>query len=162
MIFTHVIPIIYAMNILSIRERPDYKDVAITYFQQSWKSVLPKIYEDCITHSIDAKDSLPQWYLLEKDDEIIGCAGLITNDFISRGDLYPWVCSIFIDENHRGNAYGSLLIEKARIDTKKAGFNHLYLCTSHIGYYEKYDFEYIGQGYHPWGDESRIYELEIT
>jgi GNAT superfamily N-acetyltransferase len=150
------------MNIISIRENPDYKDIAITYFQQSWKSVLPIIYEDCITHSIHARNSLPQWYLLEKDDEIIGCAGLITNDFISRGDLYPWICALFIDENHRGNAYGSLFIEKAKTDTKKAGFQHLYLCTSHIGYYEKYNFKYIGQGYHPWGEDSRIYELEIT
>ena len=149
------------MNIISIRENPEYKDIAIKYFQQSWPSVLPIIYEDCITHCIEARDSLPQWYLLEKGDEIIGCAGLITNDFISRGDLYPWVCAIFIDEKYRGNAYGSLLIEKARADTKKAGFGHLYLCTSHIGFYEKYNFEFIGQGYHPWGEESRIYELEI-
>jgi len=149
------------MNIISIRENPEYKDIAIKYFQQSWKSVLPIIYEDCITHSIKARNSLPQWYLLEKDSEIIGCAGLITNDFISRGDLYPWVCAIFIDEKHRGNAYGALLIEKARKDTKKAGFGHLYLCTSHIGYYEKYNFKYIGQGYHPWGEDSRIYEFEI-
>jgi len=150
------------MNIISIRENPEYKDIAIKYFQQSWKSVLPIIYEDSITHSIEARNSLPQWYLLEKDSEIIGCAGLITNDFISRGDLYPWVCAIFIDEKYRGNAYGSLLIEKARTDSKKAGFGHLYLCTSHIGYYEKYNFKYIGQGYHPWGEDSRIYELEIT
>ncbi|WP_350293717.1 GNAT family N-acetyltransferase [uncultured Croceitalea sp.] len=149
------------MNIISIRENPEYKDIAIKYFQQSWPSVLPKIYEDCITHSIEARNFLPQWYLLEKRDKIIGCAGLITNDFISRGDLYPWICAIFIDEKHRGNAFGSLLIEKARTDTKKAGFGHLYLCTSHIGFYEKYNFEYIGQGYHPWGEESRIYELEI-
>ena len=149
------------MNIISIRENPDYKDIAIKYFQQSWKSVLPIIYEDCITHCIKARNSLPQWYLLEKNSEIIGCAGLITNDFISRGDLYPWVCAIFIDAKYRGNAYGSLLIEKAKTDTKRAGFEHLYLCTSHIGYYEKYNFEYIGQGYHPWGEESRIYELEI-
>ena len=85
-------------NIISVRENPDYKDKAIAYFQQSWKSVLPIIYEDCITHSIDARNSLPQWYLLEKNGEIIGCAGLITNDFISRGDLYPWVCALFIDE----------------------------------------------------------------
>ena len=149
------------MNIISVRENPKYKDTAITYFQQCWKSVLPIIYEDCITHSIEARNALPQWYLLEKDGEIIGCAGLITNDFISRGDLYPWVCALFIDEKHRGHAYGSLLIEKARKDTKKAGFRHLYLCTSHIGYYEKYHFKYIGQGYHPWGEDSRIYEFEI-
>ncbi len=149
------------MNIISIRKNPEYKDIAIKYFQQSWKSVLPIIYEDCITHSIEASNSLPQWYLLKKGSAIIGCAGLVTNDFISRMDLYPWVCAIFIDEKYRGKAYGSLLIEKARTDAKKAGFEHLYLSTSHIGFYEKYNFEYIGQGYHPWGEESRIYELEI-
>ncbi|MBT8264126.1 MAG: GNAT family N-acetyltransferase [Muriicola sp.] len=149
------------MRIVSVREQPEFEHRAITYFQNSWKSVLPVIYEDCISHSIHAKNSLPQWYLLEKEGELIGCAGLITNDFISRGDLYPWVCALFIEEKHRGNAYGSLLLEKAGKDAKKAGFENVYLCTEHIGYYEKYGFTYIGQGYHPWGEESRIYELAI-
>jgi len=149
------------MKIISVRENPEYKDKAIQYIQRSWPSVLPVIYEDCISHSIGARNPLPQWYLLEKEDELIGCAGLITNDFISRGDLYPWICAIFIDEEHRGNAYGSLLIEQAKTDADKAGFEYVYLCASHVGYYEKYNFEYIGQGYHPWGEESRIYELKL-
>lgn len=150
------------MNIISIRENPTYKNTAIAYFQQSWKSVWPVIYEDCITHCIGAKNPLPQWYLLQKGGAIIGCAGLITNDFISRIDLYPWVCAIYIDEKHRGNAYGALLIEKAKTDSRTAGFKQLYLSTSHIGYYEKYGFKYIGQGYHPWEEASRIYEINLT
>ncbi|MEX0289080.1 MAG: GNAT family N-acetyltransferase [Flavobacteriaceae bacterium] len=149
------------MNLISIRENPSYKERAIKYLQQSWKSVWPIIYEDCIHHCINARNNLPQWYLLLKEDEIIGCAGLITNDFISRGDLYPWVCSIFIEEKHRGNAYGSLLLDKAKQDAKKFGYKQLYLCTEHIGYYEKFGFTYIGQGYHPWEAESRIYEKEL-
>jgi GNAT superfamily N-acetyltransferase len=149
------------MNIISVREKPAYKSKAIAYFQKSWSSVLPIIYEDSITHSIDARNFLPQWYLLEKKGEIIGCAGLITNDFISRGDLYPWVCALFIEKIQRGNGYGSLLLEKAKTDTKKAGFDYLYLCTELTGYYERYGFKYIGQGYHPWGEESRIYEIEL-
>lgn len=149
------------MKIISVREDPRYKAKSIAYFQAKWKSVLPIIYEDCINHSTQSRNPLPQWYLLKKDDEIIGCAGLITNDFISRGDLYPWVCSVFIEETHRGNAYGSLLLEKAKTDAKKGGFTHLYLCTEHVGYYEKYGFKYIAQGYHPWGEESRIYEMEL-
>ena len=149
------------MTIISIRENPDYKEKAIAYFQNSWRSVLPIIYEDCIHHIIGARDNLPQWYLLELNKKIIGCAGLITNDFISRGDLYPWICALFIDKNYRGNAFASLLIEKAEKDSKSFGFEYVYLSTDHESYYEKYGFKYIGQGYHPWGEESRIYEKKL-
>ncbi|QDW20969.1 GNAT family N-acetyltransferase [Flavobacterium sp. KBS0721] len=149
------------MRIISVRENPEYKDKIIQYFQNSWSEIAPIIYEDCISHSINAEDSLPQWYVLENNNEIIGCAGLITNDFISRMDLYPWVCAIFIEEKYRGNNYSKLLIEKAKEDSKKAGFQNLYLCTDHIGFYEKIGFKYIGQGYHPWEEESRIYQIDL-
>lgn len=150
------------MKIISVRENPEYKDIAIAYFQKCWKSVHPIIYEDCISHSTKTTNPLPQWYLLEKEGSIIGCAGLITNDFISRMDLYPWICALYIDEKHRGNCYATLLLEKAKEDAKSSGFKHLYLCTHHVGYYEKYGFKYIGQGYHPWNEESRIYEIETN
>ena len=149
------------MKIISIRQNPEYKDTAIKYLQESWSEISPVIYEDCINHSINASQFLPQWYLLELNGEIIGCAGLITNDFISRMDLYPWICALFIDQKHRGNGYGSLLIEKAKRDTETAGFKYLNLCTDHIGYYEKYGFKYIGNGYHPWEEESRIYQIGV-
>ena len=149
------------MRIVSIRENTSDTNRAIAYFQQSWKGVLPIIYEDCISHSINGRDSLPQWYLLQKADQIIGCAGLVTNDFISRGDLYPWLCALYIEDDHRGHAYSTLLMDKAKSDTKDMGYQYLYLSTSHIGFYEKYNFYYIGQGYHPWGGESRIYECKL-
>ena len=149
------------MQIISIRKHPEYKDQAIAYFQKSWEDVDPVIYEQAISFSVRAQDSLPQWYLLFKEDKIIGCAGLITNDFISRGDLYPWLCALFIDENNRGNAYATLLMEKIKEDTKSFGFKNLYLCTSLENYYEKYGFEYIGDGRHPWGEDSKIYQITV-
>lgn len=149
------------MRIISIREQPEYTEKAISYFQQSWPSVWGIIYEDCIRHSIESSNPLLQWYLLLKEDEIIGCAGLITNDFISRMDLYPWLCALFIEKQHRGNNYAELLINKAINDSLKNGFKQLHLCTDHIGYYEKFGFSYIGKGYHPWREESRIYQINL-
>jgi GNAT superfamily N-acetyltransferase len=148
------------MKIISVRENPEFEEKAIAYFQKAWTGVWPIIYEDCISTCISSPNPLPQWYLLMKEHKIIGCAGLITNDFISRMDLYPWLCALYIEENYRGNNLAELLIEKAKNDAEKWGFNELNLCTDHVGYYEKFGFQYIGQGYHPWKEESRIYQIK--
>lgn len=148
------------MKIISVRENPEWKDAAIDYISSKWNA--PRIiYEDCITHAITALNPLPQWYLLMDEGKIIGCAGLITNDFISRMDLYPWLCALFIEKEQRGNGYAARLIEKVKTDARKAGFRNLYISTDHIGFYEKYGFKYIGTGYHPWNEESRIYEIVL-
>ena len=150
------------MEIISVKESPEYKDKAIKYFQSKWASPNSmKVYENCISNCITAIGPLPQWYLLINDDKIIGCAGLITNDFISRMDLYPWVCALYIEEEYRGKSYGSLLLEQAKKDASIGGFANLYLATDHVGCYEKYGFNYIGTGYHPWGDSSRIYGIAL-
>lgn len=137
------------LKIISIRQNPEYLNRGIAYFQSRWKNVWPIIYEDCITHAISSTHPLPQWYLLLKDGNIIGGAGLITNDFISRMDLYPWLCALYIDEKHRGNNFAALLIDHAKLEAKSLGFKTLNLCTDHVEYYEKLGFNCIGEGYHP-------------
>ncbi|HEY8364752.1 MAG TPA: GNAT family N-acetyltransferase [Haloplasmataceae bacterium] len=150
------------MNIVSVREKPEYKDIAINYFQRIWGNENSnKVYEDCITHCIDTLSPLPQWYLLMDKEKLVGCAGLITNDFISRMDLYPWLCALYIEKEYRGNEYGALLIEKAKNDAKSLGYKYLYLCSDHVGYYEKYGFTNIGIGYHPWGESSGIFQIKL-
>lgn len=150
------------MKIISIKDNPDYKEQIIEYFVLRWANEnSANVYIDCINNA-NRKDCLPNWYLLLDDNIIVGCAGLISNDFISRMDLCPWLCALYIEEEYRGNAYGSLLIERIKEDACKLGYQYLYLCSDHVGYYEHYGFEKIGIGYHPWGESSGIFRCNIN
>ena len=151
------------MKLVSLRETPELLGEFIAYFQKVWASPdSMAVYEDCMRNAVLTNSKLPQWYLLLEDaepakDHIIGCAGLITNDFISRMDLYPWLCAVYVEEKFRGQGGGGILIDRAVQAAFAMGFDNVYCCTDHTGYYEKYDFKYIGIGYHPWNETSRIY-----
>ena len=148
-------------QLVSVREQPEYAAAAIAYFQQSWPEILPEMYADAIGHSLNAPQALPQWYVLVEQGELVGCAGLISNDFISRMDLYPWLCALHVTEAKRGRGYARLLIERCQSDAVRAGFDTLYLCTDSEGLYERYGFGFLAEGWHPWGETSRIYQCPL-
>ena len=147
------------IKIIAVREQPDYLDRAVDYFASKW-GVSREIYYDCIFNSLETDSKLPRWYLMLKEETIIGSFGLIVNDFISRQDLWPWICAVYIEESERGKALGSRLLEHGRKEAAVLGFKTVYLCTDHIGYYEKYGWRYKCQGYGVSGDPGRIYEAD--
>ena len=138
-------------------------DKAVDYIHGVWGSQKNyPFYKDAIYHSSLPGKTLPRFFLLLKDNKIIGCAALITNDFISRGDLFPWMACLFVDEKERGNEYGNLLMEHAEQEAKKDDFSAIYLTTDHDGYYEKYGWTRIEDGIDLFSCKAtRIYKKEL-
>ncbi len=107
------------------------------------------------------KNDLPQFYIMLIGRKIIGCALLLTNDIISRQDLYHRVGCLFVEEAERGRAYGRRLLDHALLQAGQAGFPKAYLTTDHDGYYEKYGWIRMDDGIDLFSVKpSRIYYHE--
>ena len=151
------------MRIISVRKEPDYKEVAAKYIHSKWGNKTNyQLYEDSIFGCVSTKESIPYWYLLESENQIVGCIGLIDHDFINRTDLSPWLCSLYIEKDYRGKSLGSLLIEQVRTDAELEGFESIYLCTELNEFYEKFGFNYLEKGFYPDGQPSKIYKIKLT
>lgn len=149
------------MRVISIRHEPEYKEHAVEYIYEKWGDGNRQLYVDSIFGCIGSRNPIPHWYLLEDGNRIVGCAGLVEHDFIDRVDLSPWLCALYIEKDKRGKSLSKLLIDQVKRDARHTGFEKVYLCTEHVGFYEKFGFQYIGEGKYPDGDPSRIYEAEI-
>ncbi|MBQ1255744.1 MAG: GNAT family N-acetyltransferase [Clostridia bacterium] len=148
-------------QIKSVREYPDDWQAFSEYIASKWADESGKrLYDDCIFHGKNALFCLPEWWVAYDNDVPVGCAGLITNDFISRMDLMPWLCALYVNENMRGRGIAGKLIARVKEYARTNGFSCIYLATDHVSFYERYGAVYIGEGVHPWGETSRIYKME--
>ena len=83
------------------------------------------------------------WYLCLDGENIIGGMGVIENDFHDRKDLAPNVCAVYTVEEYRGQGIAGRLLNMVREDLYAKGVSPIYLVTDHIGFYERYGWEFL-------------------
>lgn len=137
-------------------------DEAIAYYHSKWgRDGNYKFFENAIVNSSKGDSGLPRFYVLVEGGKIIGCCGLVTNDLISRHDLMPWLVGVYIEESERGRSLGNYMMEQAEFEAKRTGFKRLFLTTDLDGYYEKYCWTRMEDGYDPAGGPARIYYKDL-
>ena len=109
---------------VTLRERPEFLDTAASWFHAKW-GVPKEAYLACMTA-----------YL--KNETEYG-----ENDFHNRKDLSPNVCAIYTEEAFRGQGIAGRLLTMAVDDMASKGISPLYLVTDHIGFYERYGWQFL-------------------
>lgn len=127
--------------IVTLRERPELKDIAAEWFNSKW-DVPKEAYLECMNNYIDNKTNYG-WYLCLDGEKIIGGLGVIDNDFHDRKDLAPNVCAVYTEEEYRGNRIAGNLLDYVVEDCRDKGISPVYLVTDHENFYERYGWEFL-------------------
>ncbi|MBQ8292572.1 MAG: GNAT family N-acetyltransferase [Bacilli bacterium] len=77
------------------------------------------------------------------DNKIVGMATIMKTDYYPLPEIYPWISTIFVSEEYRGNRISGKLIDYINIYALELGFNKTYIPSEHIGLYEKYGYSYL-------------------
>ena len=158
-----LLDIIKKMNIELIKKESNFLEKGIEYFWRHWGNESNfDFYKDCIENSPSDDKSLPKFYLMLDGDKIIGSYALLTNDLISRQDLLPWFACLFIDESYRNQGLANEMIKHSIDESRKGGFDTLYLSTELNHFYEKKGWNYYSKGYTAFGDRIKIYSKKLN
>ena len=126
---------------VDLKEIKSYKDEAAGWFHSKWGH--PKeAYLECMEAYLCGETDYG-WYLCLDNNKITAGLGVIENDFHNRKDLAPNVCAVFTEEAYRNQGIAGNLLKMVVEDCKQNGISPLYLVTDHVGFYEKYGWEFL-------------------
>ena len=126
---------------VTLREKSELMLDAALWFNSKW-GVPTEAYLECMNDYLNNKTEYG-WYLCLCDGRIVGGLGVIENDFHNRKDLYPNICAVFTEKEYRGKGIAGSLLDMAVEDLRLRGISPVYLLTDHIGFYERYGWEFL-------------------
>ncbi len=100
--------------------------------------------------------------LLTDGDALVSFATYAERDCVKDTDLSPWVGFVYTWPEYRGRRCMGRLIEHIAAAAHRDGHPALYVCTDHIGLYEKYGFTYVADMPCISGDTGRVLKRELT
>ena len=128
------------LTYITLREQPALMDTAAQWFNSKW-GVPKEAYLECMQAYLSGETELG-WYLCLDGEKIVGGMGVIENDFHDRKDLSPNVCAVYTEDSHRKMGIAGKLLNMVVEDLKSKGISPVYLVTDHIGFYERYGWEF--------------------
>lgn len=127
-------------------EAPQYAQQVTDWLWQAFGTSESRDFFASIVATSQREGQMPLTFVAVEDDKLVGTVGLWRCDLISRQDLYPWLAALYIDENQRGQGLGAKLQQYVIEQARGLGYPQLYLYSACKGYYERFGWQYIGDG----------------
>ena len=100
-------------------------------------------------------------FIAAAGDRIVGMVTIMKSDYYPLPGIYPWISTLFVSEDYRGQRISEKLIDFANAYAKAIGFDQTYIPSAHVGLYEKYGYRCIRDIVNYGGDTDRLYAKSL-
>lgn len=123
--------------------------------QYEWRAAkfLAQLLKEGTFHQAVGKGTL---LLLADGDRLASFASLAERDCVD-APYGPWIGFVHTAPEYRGQHCAGVLLKHALHLAGQHGAEQVYICTDHVGLYEKYGFTYLENRVSIYGEDSRIY-----
>lgn len=134
------------MKILPLYAVPQYGPQVTDWLWQAFGTSDSRDFFASIVATSQREGEMPLTFVAVEGDKLVGTVGLWRCDLISRQDLYPWLAALYIEEKQRGRGLGAQLQQHVIEYARTLGYPQLYLYSACKDYYERFGWQYIGDG----------------
>lgn len=134
------------MKIVPLYVVPQHEQQVTEWLWQAFGTPDSRDFFASIITTSQREGEMPLTFVAVEGEKLVGTVGLWRCDLISRQDLYPWLAALYIDENQRRHGLGAKLQQHVIEHVRELGYPQLYLYSACKGYYERFGWQYIGDG----------------
>ena len=106
----------------------------------SWDDVKEHLLEQLRTYDYTDWEAM---FAAMDGERIVGHATLLKTDYYPLPEIFPWVSTVFVTEEYRGQKISGQLIDAANEYAKSLGFVRTYIPSEFMGLYEHYGYQYL-------------------
>lgn len=107
--------------------------------------------------------SFPITLIAVAENKRVGTISIFENDLKIQNDLTPWLASLYVSPQYRGQGIAEKLINRVQEVVKGLGFKTLYLRTEHTSeYYRRLGWEYVYKTNDEKGQETEVFKISVN
>ena len=123
---------------------------------------LPRAFFASIVEHSQTPGALPITFVAVEGERLLGTVGLWRCDLISRQDLYPWMAALYVAPEARGQGLAGKLQQHVIGYARAQGYTELYLYSACRDFYERFGWQYIGEGLDYPASAVSLYRYDLS
>lgn len=121
------------MNIFNLKDRAHHLMTLATWHHAEWSYLNPeRSFDERVQEMREELEGkqIPATFVAEDEaGNLLGSASLLAQDMSSHPELTPWLASVYVSADHRGQGIGSRLIRHVMQHARDSGVQRMYLYT---------------------------------